>query len=131
MSWSFCLFSVIAKFRCVRDTYEELMKKEFYQNFAQNSDGTLRDLFQITLTDEEDVVDALSKLRVVYKNMLQLQYDNKRTATTNEVAGAEQVEQKSSLELVSEFYALQNNQNLNEEQLKFVQDLLERLEDEA
>ena len=45
----------------------------------------------------------MGKLRVIYPNLLKLDYDNRRTRSTNEVTGARQVEQKSPLELFEEF----------------------------
>ena len=33
----------------------------------------------MTLTDEEDILDGLQKLRVIYPNIMQLEYDNCRT----------------------------------------------------
>ena len=37
------------------------------------------DYVQITLTDEEDIPNAMSRLQTVYKNALELRYDNART----------------------------------------------------
>ena len=58
----------------LRGTYEELTFRGFY-------DGTSypRDYVHITLTDEEDIPDAVSKLRIIYPNLMKLDYDNKRT----------------------------------------------------
>ena len=40
---------------------------------------------------------------------MKLDYDNTRTAMNRMIDGAEKVEQKSPLDLFSEFYELQNN----------------------
>ena len=114
----------------MRGTYSEVFSKSFYADFPMDENEQLKDFYHITLTDELDVPDAVQKLRSVYKNLLQLEYDNARTRMTGQVEAAEAVEQKSSLELISEFYALQNNQELSDEQKQFVQELLERLEGE-
>ena len=37
----------------------------------------------ITLTDEEDIPEVLTKLRVIYKNIMKLDYDNKRSSCSN------------------------------------------------
>lgn len=115
--------------RKLKGKYAEVMRRDFYAQFLRDEDGRLRDFFHITLTDEDDVVDAVQKLRVVYKNLLQLQYDNRRTAQDNALEAAEAVERRSSLELIGDFYALQNNQELNEEQKNFAVGLLARLEE--
>ena len=114
--------------RKLRGTYEELMSRDFYDELPKDSDGLLRDFYHLTLTDEEDVPDAVQKLRSVYKNLLQLEYDNKRTRTDNAIEGAERVVEKSPLELMEEFYQLQNNQALSEKQRAYLQGLLEKEE---
>lgn len=114
--------------RKLRGSYEELMSRDFYDELPKDSDGLLRDFYHLTLTDEEDVPDAVQKLRSVYKNLLQLEYDNKRTRTDNAIEGAERVVEKSPLELMEEFYQLQNNQALSEKQRVYLQGLLEKEE---
>lgn len=114
--------------RKLRGSYEELMSRDFYDELPKGSDGLLRDFYHLTLTDEEDVPDAVQKLRSVYKNLLQLEYDNKRTRTDNAIDGAERVVEKSPLELMEEFYQLQNNQALSEKQRAYLQGLLEKEE---
>lgn len=114
--------------RKLRGSYEELMSRDFYDELPKDRDGLLRDFYHLTLTDEEDVPDAVQKLRSVYKNLLQLEYDNKRTRTDNAIEGAERVAEKSPLELMEEFYQLQNNQALSEKQRAYLQGLLEKEE---
>lgn len=114
--------------RKLRGSYEELMSRDFYDELPKDSDGLLRDFYHLTLTDEEDVPDAVQKLRSVYKNLLQLEYDNKRTRTDNAIEGAEHVVEKSPLELMEEFYQLQNNQALSEKQRAYLQGFLEKEE---
>ena len=114
--------------RKLRGSYEELMSRDFYDELPKDSNGLLRDFYHLTLTDEEDVPDAVQKLRSVYKNLLQLEYDNKRTRTDNAIEGAERVVEKSPLELMEEFYQLQNNQALSEKQRAYLQGLLEKEE---
>ena len=114
--------------RKLRGSYEELMSRDFYDELPKDSDGLLRDFYHLTLTDEEDVPDAVQKLRSVYKNLLQLEYDNKRTRTDNAIEGEERVVEKSPLELMEEFYQLQNNQALSEKQRAYLQGLLEKEE---
>jgi exonuclease SbcD len=58
---------------------------------------------------------------------MQLTYDNLRTQSNQEICVEEDVEQKSELELFEDFYRIQNNQGLSEEQTSYVMGLLERL----
>ena len=46
---------------------------------------------------------------------MKLDYDNKRTRQGISIEGCEDIEAKSPLTLVSEFYELQNNQAISEQ----------------
>ena len=54
------------------------------------------------LTDEEDVVDGMQKLRTIYPNLMQLEYDNQRTREAKEITEAQVAEEKSELEYFEE-----------------------------
>lgn len=108
--------------RKVRGTYLEVTAKSFYE-------GTNRsDYIQVTLTDEEDIPDGMQKLRIIYPNLMRLEYDNRRTREIRMIDGADAVEKKSELELFGEFYELQNNQGMSEAQEIFVRRLIEELQ---
>ena len=81
----------------------------------------------ITLTDEEDIPDVLTKLRVIYKNIMKLDYDNLRTRHTAEINGATDVAAKSPLEHFGEFYEQQNGQAMSDEQVEFMTDIIEQI----
>lgn len=110
----------------IKGKYNEIMIKSFYENTSYQED-----YIHITLTDEEDIVDAIGKLRTVYHNLMKLDYDNKRTRSVSQVDGAVDIETKTPIELFSDFYELQNNQPMSDEQKAFVEDLIEQVwEDE-
>lgn len=104
--------------RRIRGNYLEVTARSFYEN------TNTEDYVQITLTDEEDVPDGLQKLRVIYPNLMRLEYDNTRTRESGDVTGACEVERKSAPELFEEFYELQNNQPMSEKQEAFVRRLI-------
>ena len=108
----------------LRGTYSELVAKENYQGIKTD------DYMHITLTDEEDIPDAMGKLRVIYPNLMKLDYDNKRTRSNNRIDGTENIENKTPLELFDEFYEKQNNQTMSEQQKKFVKELIEKIWEE-
>ncbi len=107
--------------REIRGTYEELMSKKNYEGTDTD------DYIHAVLTDENDVIDAIAKLRVVYPNLMKLSYDNKRTQSKQHVTDAENIEQKSPLELFEEFYEKQNNQCMTEEQKMLSKELIESI----
>ena len=110
----------------IKGKYDDIMLKSFYENTTYQEDYV-----HITLTDEEDIVDAIGKLRTVYHNLMKLDYDNRRTRSVAQVDGAVDVETKTPIELFSDFYELQNNQPMSDEQKAFVEDLIEQVwEDE-
>ncbi len=105
--------------REIRGTYMDLMSKKNYEGTATD------DYIHAVLTDENDVMDAIAKLRVVYPNLMKLSYDNKRTQRQQTVTDAENIEKKTPLELFEEFYEKQNNQSMTDEQKKLSQELIE------
>ena len=110
--------------REIRGTYDELMKKENYAGTATD------DYLHIILADEDDVPDAMRKLKTVYPNLLRLDYDNARTRSGAAVEVLTEAETKTPMELVSEFYALQNGQPMNEAQSEYMRRLAETVWEE-
>lgn len=104
----------------IKGSYQELMAQSFYE-------GTnLRESYlQVTLTDEEDVPEALGKMRVIYPYIMKLGYDNTRTRRNQEVAVTERVEDKTPMELFCELFELQNNQGLSAEQMEYMEKKIE------
>lgn len=111
--------------RKIRGTYEELITKTSYEN--TNTD----DYIHVTLTDEFNVVDAIQKLRVIYKNIMKLEYDNMRTRESRKINLDDMViENKNPLEIFSEFYKLQNNKEMNDEQKEIIKKIMEEVWEE-
>lgn len=106
----------------IKGKYDEIMNRDFYEGTTYTDD-----YMHITLTDEEDIFDALGKLRIVYKNLMKLDYDNKRTRSSTIIKDAGDVENKSQIELFSDFYEMQNNQPMSDEQQNFVLELIEKI----
>lgn len=79
----------------LRGTYKELTLLEFYQGTTYQ-----QDYVHITLTDEEDVPNAVGKLRTIYHNLMKLDYDNQRTRAGGVAGRVEDLERKSPMELL-------------------------------
>ena len=111
--------------REIRGTYMEVTALDFYKDMKTD------DYLHITLTDEEDVPDAIGKLRTIYPNIMKLSYDNLRTRAAGTVRGTAEVEEKSPMELLKEFYEMQNNQPMTDEQEEIARGMMEEIwEDE-
>ena len=110
--------------REIRGTYDDLM-------LQRNWEGTAtEDYLHVILTDEEDVPDALTRMRTVYPNIMKIDYDNQRTRTVSGVGEVDDIEHKSEIELFNEFFERQNGQPLSDEQRSFAEAILEGLKEE-
>ncbi len=103
--------------REVKGTYNELTLKSNYE--GTNTD----DYMSIILTDENDVPDAIGRLRTVYPNIMKLNYDNARTRNSTSITRLESIKSKSFIELFEEFYEKQNGIPMTETQKNFIKDL--------
>lgn len=106
----------------LKGSYQQLTLRESYENTTYQEDYT-----HITLTDEEDIPDAVAKLRAVYHNLMKLDYDNTRTRHSAAISGAENVETRSPIDLFAEFYELQNGLPMSAEQTELVASLIEKI----
>lgn len=109
----------------LKGTYDTVTARSFYEGTSWQEDYT-----HITLTDEEDIPDAIGKLRVIYHHLMKLDYDNKRTRSSSEITADLAVEEKTPIQLFSDFYELQNNQPLSEDQATFLNGLIETIWEE-
>ena len=110
----------------IRGSYEELTRKSFY-----NGTSLPRDLVHAVLTDEEEVIDVLGKLRIIYPYLMSVRYDNSRTRGGDETDYLENTPLKTPSELFAALYERQNNKPMLAEQEELVRALIEKVwEDE-
>ena len=96
--------------REIRGTYAELTLRDSYA-------GTnTEDYIHAILTDENDLPNALARLRSIYPNLMKLDYDNLRTRTSAVIAAQERCRTMTEAELFAELYEKQNGQKMNAEQ---------------
>ena len=70
------------------------------------------------------------RLRAIYPNLMKLSYDNTRTRSDCIIDAAENIQQKTPVELFEELYALQNNQPMSDVQRAFLLELFEAVWEE-
>jgi len=87
----------------------------------------IEDYMHITLTDEEEIIDAIGKVHAVYPNVMRLEYDNQRTRSINTGLAAREIHLQSPVQLFREFYQIQNNAEIDDEKMGIVTELLEKL----
>ena len=101
--------------REIRRNFDELILPEHYKKLENC-------YVHIILTDEEDIPDAAAKLRKCYPGLMKLSYDNSRTRAEFEIEAA--VDERSPLELFSDFYAAQNGHEMSPEQVEFMKEMI-------
>ena len=110
--------------REIEGSYEEL-------TYRPNYEGTnINDYMHITLTDEEDIPDAVGKLRLIYPYLMSLDYNNSRTRSAGELSDLEDLEHKSPLTLFEDFYEQQNGRPMSDEQKAFAKEIMENIWEE-
>lgn len=103
--------------REIRGPIEELLKREVYEAANPN------DYLHITLTDQEEVLDAIGRLREVYPNIMRLDFERNRV-TEEESQPTVALDEKTPTELFAEFFELQNGRKMSVAQRELVEALL-------
>jgi exonuclease SbcD len=92
-----------------------------------SSQGNKEDYLRVILTDEEEIIDPMGKLRSMYPNVMVLDFENSRTGI--DVFGisldTDQIEKLSLYDLFSEFFLETSGAVMSEEQALIVRELLE------
>ncbi|MBR4211541.1 MAG: exonuclease SbcCD subunit D [Oscillibacter sp.] len=96
---------------------------------AERADPRADDYFRVILTDEEEVPDAIGKLRTLCPYVLRLEYDNARTRAAVRLEAPDVLEGKSPVDLFAEFYEQQNARPMSAEQRAFCEKLMEEIEE--
>lgn len=108
--------------KTLRGPFHELTSSSYYKN-----QSFVEDYLHIVLTDEEDIPDALGRLKAIYPYIMKLDYDNERTRTFREIGVSDAGDEKSPYELFSELFILQNGKGLSQEQDEFLLELIEEI----
>ena len=107
----------------IKGAYNDIAFKQYYDAHQELRESYLH----ITLTDEEDVLDAAAKLRIIYPYLMKLDYDNTRTRTQRMIEPLEEAETKTPLELFGALYEMQNGQTMNDAQSNYMKELIGKI----
>jgi exonuclease SbcD len=90
------------------------------------------DYLRVILTDEDEIIDPIGKLRSVYTNIMSLDFENSRTNidATAITTNMETMEKLSAYELFGEFFLEVQGSTMTQEQAEIVRELLERPDEE-
>lgn len=107
--------------REIKGSYMEVTNRSAYTDENRN------DFLHVTLTDEQDIPEAMGRLRAVYPNIMKLDYDNLRTRSGGVMNDLSEEKLKSPEELFSGFYEQCNNSPMTAEQSEYVSELIKEL----
>lgn len=107
--------------REIKGKFDELLRADIAM--VGNKDDYLR----IVITDDDEIIDPMNKLRSVYPNAMVLGFENSRTSIELEKIGssAENIESLSEYDLFSQFYTDITGCTMTEEQAAIIHNLLD------
>ncbi len=106
--------------RIIKGKYDSLLLRESYEN------TNTADYIRAVLTDEDEIPDAIGRMRAVYPNIMEIIYDNTRTRE-NRSAAVSAREGQYPAEIFAELFELQNNREMTELQQKILSEEIERI----
>ena len=112
----------LRELREIRGSYDELTARSFYEHTTYRSD-----YLHLILTDEQDVFDAMSRLRTIYPYLMTLDYDNARTRAAGGMSVPAEAERRTPLELFEALYQRQNHRPMSEVQRAYIAQLMEQI----
>ena len=107
--------------REIRGGFEQISSAEFSRS------GNNGDYLRVILTDDEEIPEAMGKLRAVYPNIMMIEYDNRRTRSSHDSIGVAEAENKQPIEHFEEFYKYSNGGEMSEQQRQLAQSLIEKI----
>ncbi len=109
--------------RTIRDTFENI-----YSNGP--SDPNKDDYIRAILTDENEVDSAMSKLKKIYPNIMELSYAKNQRSGENGTMLFSEIESKGPLKLFEDFFKSSEKRPLKDEEKAFIQKIIEEIEEE-
>ena len=86
------------------------------------------DYLQVTLTNEEELIDPINTLRNVYPNIMQLLFEKNEMSSIRENKIMEDIENKTTNELFADFYRSIREKDMDEERKQIINEILEEME---
>ena len=109
------------KLHNISTSYEEVLTKEFQQNFDCKND-----YFSMELSGLEGITDPLPRIKEYYPNTLILK-QKRNTSIDNEVKLDREMLTKSPLQLIEEFYNEQTGSELTEGQKQVLVNIIDKV----
>lgn len=111
--------------KTIKGKFSEITSEEFYKELKKE------DYYRAVLTDEEDILNAIGKLKSIYPNLMSMEYDNTRTRSYSVVDNVETGETKSPLDYFEKFFEKQNGRKMSEKQRDYLLEILGEAREES
>ena len=111
--------------KTIKGKFSKITSEEFYKELKKE------DYYRAVLTDEDDILNAIGKLKSIYPNLMSMEYDNTRTRSYSVVDNVETGEAKSPLDYFEEFFEKQNGRKMSEKQRNYLLEILGEAREES
>lgn len=101
--------------------------KEFTGSFDELSNMEPTDDYVRLVIKDDYILDVKHKLEPIFKNIIEIEFDNETTRSNNSIIFTDDMENLSLFDLFKEFYEQQNNKQMSDEQLRIVQDVFDEM----
>ena len=109
------------RMRKIKGRLEDLLSAKLTEHLDRE------DYLQVTLTNEEELIDPIGTLRSVYPNVMQLVFEKKEKEMTGEFTAIETVNRKTPGELFDDFYCLIREKEMDEARRQVINDVIKEL----
>lgn len=111
--------------KTIKGKFSKITSEEFYKELKKE------DYYRAVLTDEDDILNAIGKLKSIYPNLMSMEYDNTRTRSYSVVDNVETGETKSPLDYFEGFFEKQNGRKMSEKQRNYLLEILGEAREES
>lgn len=111
--------------KTIKGKFSKITSEEFYKELKKE------DYYRAVLTDEDDILNAIGKLKSIYPNLMSMEYDNTRTRSYSVVDNVETEEAKSPLDYFEKFFEKQNGRKMSEKQRDYLLEILGEAREES
>lgn len=111
--------------KTIKGKFSKITSEEFYKELKKE------DYYRAVITDEDDILNAIGKLKSIYPNLMSMEYDNTRTRSYSVVDNVETGETKSPLDYFEEFFEKQNGRKMSEKQRNYLLEILGEAREES
>lgn len=101
--------------------FREVVSAPFYENVDTEA------FIRLTLTDEREVLDAFSRLRSIYPNLMTMDYKKRAVQKDQEAGGTRERTSLHPADLFGQFYQEMNRQPLWEAQQQYLLEKIEKI----